>query len=59
MDKHRRGIGGLYLVVAVYSFLGAILEITNTQNPGCAPTVFIAQAVLFVVLGMQQFSKHS
>ena len=59
MDKHRRGIGGLYLVVAVISIIGGILEITANTNPGWIPIVFIAQAVLFAVLGMLQFARRT
>ncbi|MBC8869733.1 MAG: hypothetical protein H8E44_09965 [Planctomycetes bacterium] len=59
MDKHRRGIGGLYLVVAIISVMGGVLEIANNPNPGVVPVVFFAQAVLFTVLGMLQFGKHS
>ena len=59
MDKHRRGIGGLYLVVAIISIMGGILEITANANPGWIPIVYIAQAVLFAVLGILQFARHS
>ena len=53
MDKHRRGIGGLYLIVAIISIIGGVLEITASPNHGgWVPIVFFAQAVLFAVLGM-------
>jgi hypothetical protein len=58
MDKHRRGIGGLYLVVAIISIIGGVLEITANPHPGgWVPIVFCAQAVLFAVLGMLHLAK--